>query len=488
MRSNILRLSINITTLLVISVSYGQNTWIKSYGGAWFDRAMSVVQTADSTYTVIGTTESFGYGSPEASDIWLIKANLSGDTILSKTYGEDAIIEEAYSIIETLTHDYVFSGTIMSEEGGIWLVKIDQAGDTLWTRTFGVGEFAISIGSSVIETTDEGYLICGKVLSFDEPEKDLLLIKTDINGDTLWTRGYNMGLNDATHSVLETHDQEYLVVGTSDDGDCWILKTDANGDTLWTETYGCAGFHAAYDLVRTDDQCFVITGFTASFESTQGDFWLFKIDSNGEIVWSHTYGDYHNEITSSLVQTNDGGFLMVGQKQNAGLANNDDLGWMVKTDSDGEVMWTRTYGSHGYNEMKAVIQTYDNGFLVVGRDSNADFWIIKTDSMGQTSTSALIPTEKSDSFFRQITISPNPTNSTCNIGYTLPVRSSVVLDIYDLSGTKIWSRKFSEQEAGRYNQFWNGTTNNGFELSSGLYFLRVSALSWHENRTIIFLK
>jgi len=126
-----------------------------------------------------------------------------------------------------------------------------QGPDTLWTKTYGGENW--DEGFSVQETSDSGYIITGRTNSFGVGQFDVYLIKTNANGDTLWTRTYG-GINqDGGYSVQQTLDSGYIIVGMTasfgvDSGDVYLIKTDSIGDTIWTKTYGGIRYDCGYSV------------------------------------------------------------------------------------------------------------------------------------------------------------------------------------------------------------------------------------------------
>ena len=113
------------------------------------------------------------------------------------------------------------------------------------------------------------------------------------------------------------------------------------------------------------------------------DFWLTKTDSSGNQQWAKRYGGENNEVAHCIIQTNDAGYVLTGYTNSFGAGQYDF--WLVKTDSTGDVIWIKTYGTADYEEARSVIATPDGGYVVGGYtypSGGGDFWIVKTDAFG----------------------------------------------------------------------------------------------------------
>jgi len=266
--------------------------WTKTYGGSDIEYGLSVQQTLDRGYIVAGWTRPYdGW-----SDVWLIKTNENGDTLWTKTFGGSTTDDAGYSVQQTTDDGYIVCGVTSSSLGGldVWLIKTDENGDTLWTKTFGGS--SIDKGYSVQQTTDDGYIVSGRTGSFGASWADVWLIKTDENGDTLWTKTFGGSSADDGYSVQQTTDGGYIVCGTTGSfgaggSDIWLIKTDENGDTLWTKTIGGSNYDKGYSVEQTTDRGYIVCGMTGSFGADNyGDVWLIKIKPDPPVVVENEIG------------------------------------------------------------------------------------------------------------------------------------------------------------------------------------------------------
>ena len=357
-------------------------TFEKTFGGTAADIGMSVVQTADGGYVVAGTTRLI---DAREFEVYLIKADTAGDTLWTSTFGGLGA-QDGNSVIQTNDGGYLVVG--FTGVSNVYLIKTDAAGDTLWTRSYGGTE--IDGGISVVQASDGGYVIAGHTESFGSGEADVYLIKTDAAGDTLWTRTFGGPGQDRGTSVIQTDDGGYVVAGLTwsfgaGGSDVYLIKTDATGDILWSRTYGGAASDYGYSVVQTDDGGYVVAGFTSSYGAGSVDVYLIKTDASGDTLWTRTFGGTGWDYGYSVVQTNDGGYVVAGETTSFGAGGADV--YLVKTDASGGTLWTRTFGGTGWDRGTSVAQTNDGGYVVTGYIASPvagdpDVCLIKLDADG----------------------------------------------------------------------------------------------------------
>ncbi len=326
-------LSVLAICFLIVPRAEGQleNEWSRTYGGQNDDLAHSVVQTDDGGYALAGFTRSYGAGG---SDFWLVKTDSEGDEEWSKTYGGQKD-ELAYSVVQTDDGGYALAGYTGSYGEGIydfWLVKTDSEGDEEWSKTYG-GEYWDK-AYSVVQTDDGGFAIAGETGSYGSEKSDFWLVKTDSQGDEEWSKTYGGQNRDLAHSVVQTDDGGYALAGLTGSystglEDFWLVKTDSQGDEEWSENYGGQNRERAYSVAQTDDGGYGLVGYTESYGEGIYDFWLVKTDSQGDEEWSRTYGGQNDDLAHSVVQTDDGGYGLVGGTTSFGAGGGD--AWFVKS-------------------------------------------------------------------------------------------------------------------------------------------------------------
>ena len=297
--------------------------WTKAYGGPGTETASEVQQTEDGGYVIVGTTNSFGAG------------------------GND-----------------------------IYLIRTDAVGDTLWTRTYGGAES--ESGNSVCETSDGGFIIVGDTYSFAEHGNDVYLIKTDTNGDTVWTRTYGAEPQwwpyddkryDRGHSVRQTADGGFVIVGATNDfdgyffygEDVYLIRTDASGGILWENIFpsGPAGaWEYGLSVVEASDSGYVLTGLWNDHSRC-----LIKMSKDGSDEWARASYECNYAIGRSVDRTSDGGYIITGLRQDC-EGHNYLLLW--KTDELGNTVWERDFGGVAMHQGYSVKETIEGGYVAVG--------------------------------------------------------------------------------------------------------------------------
>lgn len=364
--------------------SKGEVEWEKTFGGNSDDIGYSVQQTADGGFIIVGSTKSFGAGH---NDIYFIKTSASGDAMWTKMYG-DIDNDYGYSVDQTSDGGYIISGATLSFGAGgydIYLLKTDSNGDTIWTKTFG-GDY-VDIGYAVEQTSDGGYIISG--VSWNAVGScDAYLLKTDETGDSLWANTYGGEGYDYFFSVQETSDGGYIATGyTTLNGmdtslDIYLVKTDVNGNEMWTRRYGGNRVERGSSVQVTFEGGYIISGYTETFGPGYYDVYIIKTDINGDSLWTKAYGWTGEDYGNSVHQTLNGGYIVAGSTKpfNSGYYEVDI--YVLLLDTKGDTLWTKTYGGAKREMAYSVQQTSDRGYVIAGYTQSyggggSDVYLIK---------------------------------------------------------------------------------------------------------------
>ncbi len=217
------------------------------------------------------------------------------------------------------------------------------------------------------------------------------LFITAIVSQNFFAKTYGKGVgNDYPRSIIQTTDGGFAIAGyTTSFGagsnDFLVLKLTSDGSLSWARTFGGTGVDDAHSIIQTQDGGFVVAGYTRNFGAGNSDFLVLKLASNGSLSWARTFGGTGVEEAYSFIQTQDGGFAVVGATTSFSAGNSDFL--VLKLTSDGSLSWARTFGGTNYDAPYSIIQTQDGGFAVAGPSwsfgaGNGDLIFLKLDQDG----------------------------------------------------------------------------------------------------------
>ena len=204
----------------------------------------------------------------------------------------------------------------------------------------------------------------------------------------IWTNVFGGSGSDDGRAVINTYDNGAIFVCTTQSFgngsvDIWLIKTDEFGDTLWSKTYGGSKIDAAENpncIIETMDTCYIITGSTNSWSSSQHDFdiYLIKIDRDGNKIWEKNWGDNGRQDGLAVIQTDIDHFLLLGLHGNSTV--------MYKFDLDGNVIWEKAYGEENFGSARAFTLDKDGAIVITGTNYVDEhlIWLLKTDSNGDT--------------------------------------------------------------------------------------------------------
>jgi Secretion system C-terminal sorting domain/SprB repeat len=323
--------------------------------------------------------------------LFILQNNLvvNAATTFQKTFGGTSD-EYGYATEQLSDGGYIMCGrTISFGVGGFdnYLIRLNANGDTLWTKTY--GNTGYDEAQSIKQTSDGGFIMVGQTATVDYAG-DVYLVKTDANGVLVWSTAFGSATKfDFGYSVRQTSDGGYIIAGlTNSTGaglrDVLLLKTNATGVLQWSKTYGGAADDEARSVEETADGGFIISGFTQSYGSGY-QMYLIKTNSTGNVTWSKTFGGGGLELGYSVKQTSDGGYVLLGYSDSYGSGLVDVL--LLKLTATGGISWSKTYGGTADDYGLCIHITTDGGYIISGRTSSygagaGDYYLIKTDVNG----------------------------------------------------------------------------------------------------------
>lgn len=445
------------TVCLVVSNQCGSDTFCsqitvvpptyqKTIGGSGNETNSYCIHTPGGNLLVAGTTTSGGAGG---SDIFVMKTDEQMNMIWSKTFGgpaDDVLFDRLPStsggqfLAPILTTDdggfYVLGHTFSFGQGSsdLYLLRIDKDGNLLWSKTYGTN--LEERGVTINQFPNGDLLLSGDVNGGPFGSRDVYLLRTDADGNTLWSKRMGRNSADQVFHMQITSDGGFIYAGATQGGglgafDAHLLKADSDGNIQWSRVYG--GFtNDSYEGVKElSAGGYIVTGYTQSFGAGTHDFVLSKVDANGNLLWTKTFGGPGSDVGGHIITTSDGGFAFLGPSLSFGAGNNDIL--FVKTNSAGTMQWAKAYGGPGTEISRSLEESADGGFHICGNTSSFgaggfDTYSIRTDADGNSGCNelAVTPTTTSPTL-GSLTFSPfiniggiqgNPATQAGNISFT----------------------------------------------------------------------
>ena len=443
------------------------------YGSNGYDVGYDLKQTLDGGYIIAGSTSSFGQGN---TDFYLLKLDSLGQKKFETSFGGYSN-EIAKSVIQLADSSFVLAGYTSSFGIGgydIFLVKADKNGNLIWQKTFGGNDWDFAYNIEL--TTDGGFIICGTTYSFGYGNADGYIIKTDVSGNLLWSKTYGKQLDDEFKSVIQTSDGNYVLTGYTKSyndslGDTWLFKIDINGDSIWSKTYGGNKEDFGNQIVEKGTELF-IAGATASSGAGMLDACAYKMDNLGDLMTTFVDGTASNdEVYNSVAitkKTSVNNFCFIEKEYFPGFKLQTKV---IELDVNLYYKSATDYGSSSIDETYKIVATNDRGYAIVGytQGYNAvltDVYFVKIDSTLNGGNYSIVSVDELQNELILANIFPNPSSGEINIK-TISKIDIKDIHLFDLLGNEILIKeKFLIQDNNTIKLILN-------ELQSGLYYLKL---------------
>ncbi len=471
--------------LLIISFSFFTNMeaqvfdslWYKSYGGSEHERGFAVMEDDDGIFLVAGSTESYTNGGKDA---YLIKLDNNGNIIWEKSYG-GAQDEHISSICPALYDGYILTGYTATDANGlsdIWVLWVNDEGDSLHSIKY--GSYTSDQAECIIPNIDQGYTMTSRMSVYQMGDQ-IYIQKLDQALDTIWNKVYGYDYQDYGHEIIQTSDGGYMIAGRSyttvypESGDAWVLKTDSNGDTTWTKKYGGNDEDIFFAVIETDDG-YMFAGQTRSFNAVIIDVWVVRTDYDGNIIWSNIYGGSNADYAYGLSQAVTGTYVITGYS--ASFNENNDV-YVLNIDGDGEVLFQGNFGRAADAErLYGAALTSDGGLIMTGiLDYSSwledDIFVLKLGlGVGME--------EQFNVTGSRMNVFPNPCTNSINIQFDLELNTMVELSIYDAYG-KMVKTILNKQITERKQDIQVDCS----DLARGIYYCKLKTKNQTEIQKII---
>ena len=389
---------------------------IFTLGGTKNESGQSVVNTPDGGYAVLGYTQSMDLDvfnkTNNSYDYWLIKFDEFGNQEWQKVYG-GSDDDRGREIIVTNDGGYAIIGSSKSQDGDVssnsgfndfWVLKISNSGNLIWEKSFGYS--GSDNGFSIIQTHDNGYLISGviDVTSSDGQGNNRLSLNRHAGGDywvikinsvgiLQWSRYFGGTFTDTSYALSETQTGNFIIVGSSDSDDIdinnnkgtydfWVLKISSSGDLIWEKSFGGSEIDEARDITITENGDFLIVGDSRSvdtdvlYNNGAADIWIIKINSDGELIWERTYGGTSFDGVQSIQKTMNNDYIVAGNSRSSdvNLENNNGQNdaWFFKIDFQGVLKWQNSVGGSDIDLLMDIVELENGTIIAVGNSNSND--------------------------------------------------------------------------------------------------------------------
>ncbi len=369
-----------LLTLFSAINAFSQGSFEKLFSKESTDAFRCVREVTAGGYVAAGYTAD---STANDTDAFVVRLNIYGDSLWTFSYNGPLSKKDLfYKIINTSDGGFIACGYTSSVSGisdDVLYVKLNSLGQMEWVKTYGGS--GKERGQDIIETSD-GYTLAGYTTSPPAQYYDAFIIHTNFNGEILWTNIIGDSEYDDVNTIKQLADGGYILGGQSTNGakgfDQFLIRTNISGDTLWTKRLGTTGTDNIESLTVTSDG-FVLVGNTNTLISGD-DGYLVKTDLAGNFQWSKIYGGSDPDDFHYIDKTSDGGFIISGTTRSYGALNPNM--WLFKTNAMGDSVWARTFGGDNHDHGYSAVQTSDGGYIIAGYTgsfgfNNEDGYIVK---------------------------------------------------------------------------------------------------------------
>jgi hypothetical protein len=379
------------------------------YGGS-SQQVYAATRNSDGAYILAGFAKN---ESNNSTDAWVLKMDRQGKLIWQKNFGGSgfdgayaiANTKDGGNIIAGFTYSNDGDVTGYRGNGDAWVVKLDNNGNKQWQTT--LGGSASEHASSIAETNDGGFIVAGQTASTDGDVSnnqggiDVWIIKLDKSGIKQWQKTFGGSASEGASSVIQTSDGGYIMAGWtySNDGDVmgyhagwgmwvgnfdgWVIKLNKDGQLIWNKAYGGSRNETFNSIIESKNNSYIIAGNTKSsgdgdvgVNHGDNDAWILNIDRDGKIIWQKTVGGSNGDYADYITSTSDGGYMLAGHtSSNDGDVSGNHGGvdaWVVKLDQGGNKVWQRTLGGSANDVARVVFERTNGSYVMVGSTGSTD--------------------------------------------------------------------------------------------------------------------
>jgi hypothetical protein len=377
--------------LIVSEYCSAQETYQKNFGGEKFERALFIDHTSDGGHIVCGYSSSFSAGGDY--DIYVLKLDENANIQWQKTFGGNRT-DIGWGVRELKDKTFLLFGAIGidSTNDDIFIARLDGKGNQLWQKTYGNDKYERC--TQMLPTSDGNFLLIGQRNVGPANNIDSYILKIDDKGNLLWEKTYGGNFPERTYYGSETPDGDLLISGSilpyqTAKADIFLLKLNRNGELIWTKTFGAEAVH---DIVHSfcpnrDGNTYTMTGYSETAKEGFHQGLFMQIDEEGKLLKRSTYDIGEDLRLMHSEPAGDGGFIVAGYSREVITTNINDA-VLLKLSKDGKAEWIKTFGVPDKDDQGYwIVVNKDGGYTLVGYTHssgvNGDLLLIKTNASGE---------------------------------------------------------------------------------------------------------
>lgn len=445
-------LFISISLLFLSGILIAQqSTYTRIFSGPSYDDGVAAYRLPNKEIRLVGNTGSYGHGG---TDIWLIALDSNGNFLWQKFYGTPEN-EKATDAIMTPQGDLFIIGytdKYYAESYQLYFLGLDILGQVITSKTYGGKNW--DFGYGICQTSDSTFALVGETYSQGNGQSDVYLLHLNRTGDVLWTKTYGGANEDRGNAIKLAGNQDLIVAGATKSygngtSDFYLLRLDSNGDSIWTKVYHDITDAEFLDVLPTPDTALVVCGYHLDSLDTYRDMDLMKFSDAGNLIWDHRYQFLEGSdcYANSLVNRSNGSILFGGTSTYRPTAD----ARVIQSDSGGWWQSSVFLGTNNFDDFGYKITADDfhgEHYFMIGTTkgygvSRSGVFLIRLDSNLYADTNRLVdfPTAISENTNTQsIQIYPNPSQDILNIQLPNQIIDGE-LRIYDLVGRQVFFEK-----------------------------------------------
>lgn len=379
-------------------------TWLSIMGGGSDDYGRSIIKTSDSGYIWTGYAGSYGAGG---QDVIVAKLFNDGSLNWTKSFG-GSHSDLGYSIIETSDNNYVLTGSTNSYGSGIGanadmlVMKLSGDGSKLWAKTLGHNS-GVDVGLSVMEASDGSYIVTGYTQSIYATGSSDILLATFSSSDG--TLGWAKVIGDTSpgygHETIEASNGNYILTGFTA-GNPLALEFTLTGLINWNMIMGnTPAADYSWSIISVDDG-YVLAGWSDDYGVNLKDMLVVKLTIVGQVTWAKAIGGNGDDLGHCIIKSSAGGYVLAGYTNSYGAGTYDIIA--AKLADDGSIEWIKTIGAAGSTSASyRVIEDSDGGYIIIGHSDEVgvhNSLVVKLDREGNGVNSPLVIEDHTSDFIQ----------------------------------------------------------------------------------------